>query len=175
MKLKVIFLLLLAIVAAASSCSAKEPRDKKKTSSIDVTDMIMQKAVGDSIYNIISNAKKVEVTSFPMLSDSIGETISKKVPSKDLQVMKFIATNPKNYLSNKTVYGEFLPQFQAVFSFKKAKVVLKYDFGLRKWGIFDENDKEIVKFDLSSDNMLRFACNMFPANQFFKELLLTRE
>ena len=34
---------------------------------------------------------------------------------------------------------------------------------------------QIAMFDLVSDNMLRFACKMFPDNQFFHELLLTRE
>ena len=89
--------------------------------------------------------------------------------------MKFIATNPKNYMTDTTVYGVFMPQFQAIYANKKAKVTLKYDFGLRKWGIFNAENEKIAMFDLVSDNMLRFACKMFPDNKFFHELLLTRE
>ena len=163
MRLKVIHVLMLAVIATTTNCSAKVPSDKSTSKQVVATDTIMQKAVGDSIYRIITNAKKVEITSSPLQSDSLKQTISRKVSSKDLELMKF------------TVYGVFMPQFQATYTQKKASVILKYDFGLRKWGIFDTEDKQIAMFDLVSDNMLRFACKMFPDNQFFHELLLTRE
>lgn len=175
MRLKAILVLMLAVIATTTSCSAKVPSDKSTSKPVVATDTIMHKAVGDSIYRIIINAKKVEIASLPLQSDSVKQTISKKVSSKDLELMKFIATNPKNYMTDIAVYGVFMPQFQAVYTQKKAKVSLKYDFGLRKWGIFDAEDKQIAMFDLVSDNMLRFACKMFPDNQFFHELLLTRE
>ncbi len=175
MRLKAILVLMLAVIATTTSCSAKTPSDKSTPQSVVATDTIMHNAVGDSIYRIIVNAKKVEISSLPLQSDSIKQTITKKVSSKELELMKFIATNPKNYMENTTVYGVFMPQFQAVYTQKKAKVTLKYDFGLRKWGIFDADDKQIAMFNLVSDNMLRFACKMFPDNQFFNELLLTRE
>lgn len=175
-RLKVLLVLTLAVIATTTSCTAKAPNDNKSTSQpIVASDTIMYKAVGDSIYRIITNAKKVEITSLPLQSDSIKQSISKKVSSKDLELMKFIATNPKNYLTNTNTFGVFIPQFQAVYSQKKNKVTLKYDFGLRKWGIFDAEERQIAMFDLVSDNMLRFACKMFPDNQFFHELLLTRE
>lgn len=174
-RLKVMLVLTLVVIATTTSCSAKVPSDKSTSQPIVATDTIMHKAVGDSIYRIITNAKKVEIASLPLQSDSIKETISKKVSSKDLELMKFIATNPKNYMTDTAVYGVFMPQFQAVYTQKKANVTLKYDFGLRKWGIFDAEDQQIAMFDLISDNMLRFACKMFPDNQFFHELLLTRE
>lgn len=175
MRLKMILVLMLAVIATTTSCSAKEPSDKGTSKQVVATDTIMHKAVGDSIYRIITNAKKVEIASLPLQSDSIKQTITKKVSSKDLELMKFIATNPKNYLKDTAVYGVFMPQFQATYTLKKAKVTLKYDFGLRKWGIFDAEGKQIAMFDLVSDNMLRFACKMFPDSQFFHELLLTRE
>ncbi len=175
MRLKAILVLMLAVIATTTSCSAKVPSDKSTSQKVVATDTIMHKAVGDSIYRIITNAKKVEITSLPLQSDSLKQTVSRKVSSKDLELMKFIATNPKNYMTDTPVYGVFMPQFQATYTQKKAKVILKYDFGLRKWGIFDAEDKQIARFDLVSDNMLRFACKMFPDNQFFHELLLTRE
>lgn len=176
MRLKAILVLMLAVIATTtSSCSAKTPSDKSTPQSVVATDTIMHKAVGDSVYRIIVNAKKVEICSLPLQSDSIKQAITKKVSSKELELMKFIATNPKNYMENTTAYGVFMPQFQAVYIQKKAKVTLKYDFGLRKWGVFDVDDKQIAMFNLVSDNMLRFACKMFPDNQFFNELLLTRE
>ena len=172
-----IFLLaaLSAFLLANISTAGKMNKKQLPEQTVAVPDTVMRNAVGDSIYRIIVNAKKVEIASLPLQSDSTGKIITKKISSKDLQLMKFIATNPKNYLSNKTVYGVFLPQFQATYSNKKESLTLKYDFGLRKWGIFNADDKEIAIFDLSSDNMLRFACKMFPDNQFLHDLLMTRE
>ena len=98
MRLKVIHVLMLAVIATTTNCSAKVPSDKSTSKQVVATDTIMQKAVGDSIYRIITNAKKIEITSSPLQSDSLKQTISRKVSSKDLELMKFIATNPKNYL-----------------------------------------------------------------------------
>ncbi len=179
MRLKAIFLLLLVAITATTSCVAKvhnnNSTSKPAAAATAATDTIMQKAVGDSIYQIITKAKRVEITSLPLQSDSIKQAVSRKVSSKDLELMKFIATNPRNYMSDVVAYGVFMPQFQASYAKKKAKVILKYDFGLRKWGVFNAEDKQIAMFDLASDNMLRFACKMFPDNQFFHKLLLTRE
>lgn len=167
---------MLVVIATATSCSAKRLGNKGNvTPPIVATDTLMHKAVGDSIYRIIKNVKRIEISSLKLESDSLSQMITQKVPSSELGLLKFIATNPKNFMSNTIVYGNFIPQFQATYTTKKAMVTLKYDFGLRKWGIFNAEDKEIAMFDLSSDNMLRFACKMFPDNQFFHELLLTRE
>lgn len=175
MRIKTIFVLTLAVVATTVGCSAKVPDGKSTSHPIVATDTIMHKAVGDSIYRIIMNAKKVQITALPLPSDSLKQTITKKVPAKEIELIKFIATNPKNYMTDTVVYGVFMPQIQATYWQKKANVTLKYDFGLRKWGIFNADDKPIAMFDLASDNMLRFACKIFSGNHFLHELLLTRE
>lgn len=175
MRQKLIILITLAAVVSTTSCSAKQPSEKAITQNVIATDTVMHKAVGDSIYRVITNVKKIEITSLPLQSDSVRQTLSKKVPSSELGLMKFIATNPKNFMSDTILYGVFMPQFEATYTAKKGKVTLKYDFGLRKWGIFDAEGKQIALFDLSSDNMLRFACQQFPDNVFFHELLMTRE
>jgi hypothetical protein len=165
----------IAVIAASSSCSAKSSNDKNKTDMITETDSIMQKAVGDSIYRVITKAKKIEVASLSLASDSTQQEVTKRIPSKEFSIVNFIVTNPKNYLSNKPVYGVFMPQFQATYTLKKEVLSLRYDFGLRKWGVFDANGKEVAMFDLASDNMLRLACKYFPDNKFFYEVLMTRE
>lgn len=175
MRLKVIFVLSLVVIAATASCSAKERNEKRKSQPVVAMDTIIQKAIGDSIYHLIEKAKKVEIRSLSLQSDSLSQTLTKKVSSKELELMKFIATNPKNYIADTVTYGVFLPQFEAVYSLKKECITLKYDFGLRKWAIYNHENKQIAKFDLVSDNMLRFACKMFPDNQFYYELLMTRE
>lgn len=175
MRAKIITIFLLAVITAATSCSAKVTKDPKVLNSVAPTDTIMQNAVGDSIYRIITSAKKIEIASLPLASDSIKLKVKKKISSKDFGVINFIVTNPKNYMSNIPVYGMFLPQLQLKYTLKKEVVTLKYDFGLRKWGVFNVNNKEVGIFDLESDNMLRFACKQFPDNKFYHELLMTRE
>lgn len=175
MRMKVLLMLMLAVIATTTSCSAKTPSDKSTVKPVVATDTIMQKAVGDSIYRIITHAKKIEVAVLPQSTDSVKEEVKKKISAKEFGIINFIVTNPKNYLSNVIVYGNFVPQLKVTYTLKKESVNLKYDFGLRKWGVFDTEDKELGMFDLVSDNMLRFACQQFPDNQFFHELLMTRE
>ena len=123
-RLKVISVLTLVVFAITTNCSAKMPSDKSMSQPIVATDTLIHKAVGDSIYRIITNAKKVEIVSLPLQSDSIKQVVAKKVSAKDLELMKFIATNPKNYLTDTPVFGLFIPQFQATYTQKKAKVTL---------------------------------------------------
>ncbi len=175
MRIKVLLVLMLAVIATTTSCSAKTPSDKSTVKPVVATDTIMQKAISDSIYRIITHAKKIEVSVLPQSSDSIHQEMKKKISSKKFDIINFIVTNPKNYLSNVIVYGNFVPQLKVTYTLKKEVVYLKYDFGLRKWGVFNSEDKELGMFDLASDNMLRFACQQFPDNKFFHELLMTRE
>lgn len=175
MRIKALLVLMLVVIATTTNCSAKTPSDKSTVKPVVATDTIMQKAIGDSIYYIITHAKKNEVSAIPQSSDSTHQEMKKKISSKKIDIINFIVTNPKNYLSNVIVYGNFVPQLKVTYTLKKEVVYLKYDFGLRKWGVFNSEDKELGMFDLASDNMLRFACQQFPDNRFFHELLMTRE
>lgn len=175
MRFKIITLILLAVIATTTSCSAKVPNDQKGTKAVVATDTVMQKAVGDSIYCIITRAKNIEVISLPLASDSVKKENKIKLSPKDKGIVNFIVTNPKNFLSDTIVYGRFLPQLQLKYTRKKEAITLKYDFGLRKWGVFDANNVKVGMYDLASDNMLRFACQKFPDSTFFYELLMTRE
>ncbi len=163
------------VVATTTSCSAKDSSCNNSAKTVTVADTIMQKALGGSIYRVITKAKKILIISLHHATVSVKLKLKKKLSPKELGVINFIVTNPKNYLSNTNVYGVFLPQLQLTYTLKKESVTIKYDFGLRKWGVFNQSDKEIGMFDLSSDNMLRFACQQFPNNAFFNELLMTRE
>ncbi len=167
-------LLLLFLLAITVSCSAKKTSNNSSSNQIMTTDSIIFKAVGDSIYHLLTQPKTVEISSLPLQSDSVKQVITKRIPSNEIPVIKFIVTNPKNFLKNTTVYGVFTPQCQVTLSKKRTKIILKYDFGLRKWGIFNEKDETIAMFDLSSDNMLRFASNIFPENQFFYKQLFVK-
>ena len=170
MSLKKIFVVLFSVLVLASGCSAKAPASKNASKHMLAMDTVMKKALGDSICDIIQNAKKIDIVSLPLMGDSVKTVTSKKVNAKSFELVKFIVTNPKNYLADTKVYGVFSPQIKMALTLKKATVNLKYDFGLGKWGVFDAADKEIAMFDLNSDDMLRFACMEFPANKFLWQL-----
>ncbi|MCH5224978.1 MAG: hypothetical protein J1D77_03220 [Muribaculaceae bacterium] len=141
---------------------------------VGIKDTILQNALEDSVCHIILESKKITITQLPFQSDSTIPLSSKKIKQKNLSLIRFIVNNPENYLSNKPVYGEFIPQIEVKYNLKKRIIVLKYDFGLRKWGVFDHEEKCIAMFDLASDDMLRYACQLFPDNTFFSDLLLSR-
>ncbi len=173
MKLKHILALMLVVIATTTGCSAKNNRAIKHHE-IVAADSIMKKAVGDSIYSIITHAKKINASLITRV-DSTCKIVTKKVSPKDFGIIRFIVTNPKNYLTDATVYGLFMPQFQMTFINKKRSVTLKYDFGLRKLGVFNDAGKQIAMRDLASDNMLRFACMTFPNDKFLNDLLRAKE
>lgn len=171
MQLKAITTLLAAIFAIATPCLARDVASVKVyPCHTSASDSIMHKAIGDSICNIICKAKHIEITSLASPSDTLSHDFSRRVPASEMRLVKFIVMNPKNYTTNVTKFGVFMPQIQLRFKAKRAEIMLKYDFGLRKWGVFDASGKEIAIFDLWSDNMLRYACNVFPHNQFLNEM-----
>lgn len=79
MRIKVLLVLMLAVIATTTNCSAKTPSDKSTVKTIVPTDTIMQKAVGDSIYRIITHTKKIEVAVLPQATDSIKQEVKKKI------------------------------------------------------------------------------------------------
>jgi hypothetical protein len=172
-KIKLFLLLVLSVLAVNVGCYAKsEENHSLSSSSVAKTDTIMQKALGDSLYRVISHARKIEISTIPPQTDSVSQKVTLRVSSKRKGVLNFIVSNPKNYLSNTIVYGVFMPQFQVNYYLKQELVTLKYDFGLKKWGIFDAMGNIVCMFDLASDNMLRFAHINFPDIEFFFDRLM---
>jgi hypothetical protein len=73
------------------------------------------------------------------------------------------------------VYGAFMPTFSISFIKKKEMYVAKFDFGLHKWAIYDNNGQMLKRFDLPSDNVLRLANILFPENDYFKKSINTEK
>ena len=161
---------------AFSGCSAHS----SKTNTSDgqpftETDSVVRNAVGDSIYRIIIKAKKVKAEEIKLTKDTTqtvkDETID--VKSKYVPLVQFILTDPKIYHGDLATYGNFMPCFKMTFIRKKEICVLNFDFGLKKWNVCDGTGKQIKMFDLSSDDMLRFANMLFPKNELYKNLINT--
>lgn len=156
-----------------TSCSA-HPSIKEKANII-VKDSVMRAAVGDSIYRIITDANKVVAVVKLKTSDNKKDSIvSVKVNKMDKYVLNFILTAPSNYESNDTVYGKYFPNFSLNFTASKGrKCTANFDFGLKKWNICDSEGKEIVIFDMPTNNVLRLANKLFPDFKYFNTLLNT--
>lgn len=159
-----------------TSCSA-QPRttNTSGTQSFNKTDSIMRTAVGDSIYNVITKVKKIKAEEI-MLTNDTTKTIKDAtidIKSKYIPLIQFILSDPKIYHGDLATYGNFMPCFKLTLIKKKEICILNFDFGLKKWNICDGTGKQIKMFDLSSDDMLRFANILFPKNELYKNLINT--
>jgi hypothetical protein len=151
--------------------SANAPVDQP----LSETDSVMRAAVGDSIYRIITEAKKVKAEEIVLTTDSVKTTKSaaKDVKGKFIYLVQFVLSSPKNYGSDLASFGNFMPCFKLTFVKKKEICVLNFDFGLKKWSICDASGKVIKKYDLPSDDMLRIAHMLFTENKLYNSLLNT--
>ncbi len=141
------------------------------------TDSVMRSAVGDSIYKIITEAKKIKAEEIKLTTDTTKtvKDVAIDIKSKYVPLVQFILTDPKIYRSDLATYGNFMPSFKLTFIKKKENFILNFDFGLKKWNVCDGSGKQIKMFDLYSDDMLRLANMLFPENELYKNLINTEK
>lgn len=139
------------------------------------TDSVMRNAVGDSVYKVIIDAKKIKAEEIKLTNDTTKSVkdAAIDVKSKYVPLVQFILTDPKIYHGDLTTYGNFMPCFKLTLIKKKEVYILNFDFGLKKWNVCDGTGKQIKMFDLSSDDMLRLANMLFPENELYKNLINT--
>ncbi len=156
------------------SCSAQSNK-LKQNEDVVKKDSVMRKAVGDSIYTIMTKAKSVSASLKLKTKDNKNDSvITVKVNKRDKYVLNFILTAPTNYETNDTVYGKYLPNFSLNFVAPKGRnCTANFDFGLRKWDVCDSQGKQIVIYDLPTNDLLRLANQLFPNCEYFNVLLNT--
>ncbi len=157
-----------------SGCSANHKQmNRLVVNSAEIADTIMRSAIGDSIYHIIAEAKKIKAEAITLSNDSLKRAtfVMTDVKSKYKPLVLFLLSSPLNYQSDNIVYGKFMPCFTLTFTKKKESCIINFDFGLQKWEICDSKGRMIKKFDYPSIDMLRFANILFPNNNFFKTLI----
>lgn len=165
------------VLFSFTGCSARPNNASDSLVLLQVqTDSVMRTAVGDSIYRIITEAKKIKAEEIKLTNDTTKATVSEaiNVKGKYFPLVQFILANPKNYGGDTTVYGQFIPCFKLTFIKKKEEVcILYFDFGLKKWNLCDNTGKVVKQFDFPSDDMLRFANMLFPDNDLYKKQINT--
>lgn len=169
-------IMLMVAVFTFTGCSAHPNTTNTSDSQPSIeTDSVMKNAVGDSIYKIITEAKKVKAAEIKLTNDTTktAKEVTIDVKSKYIPLVQFVISDPKIYRGDLDVYGNFMPCFKLTFIKKKEACILNFDFGLKKWSVCNSDGKQNKRFDLSSDDMLRLANILFPENDLYKNLIKT--
>lgn len=164
------------VLFVVTGCSAHPSATNHPCSQpFNKTDSVMRTAIGDSIYKIVTEAKKIRAEEIKLTNDTTktANDAATNVKSKYVPLVQFILTDPKIYHGDLATYGNFMPCFRLTFIKKKETCILNFDFGLKKWNVCDGTGKQIRMFDLSSDDMLRLANMLFPENELYKNLINT--
>lgn len=155
---------------SAMACAANGESGNSETP-LSPRDSIVQKALGDSIFNIIANAKTITAEIIGYTDSTKAKTPEVKLSAEDLKIMKFLLRNPQNVSSNDTVFGRVLPNICFRFQYKKQMCQLFFDFGLRKWQVKDKDDHVLKTFDIKSPEFVHLASQLFPSDEYLNELL----
>lgn len=170
-ELNMVVVVTIALAFSFLACSSKsEKMTSGRIQGIKACNTMYQ-ALGDSIGDLLSKSKCVKLIIHESGKDSIKMQKSLRFRKDERSILRFIISNPQNYQTDKVVYGRFLPSFQILFKKGKAQCTLNFDFGLHKWNVCDEKGKEIKRFDLNSNEMLRFAQMHFPEDELINELI----
>ena len=164
------FAVAILLAFSATACSASGETQNLEQSLIPC-DSIVQRAVGDSIFNIILNAKSITAEIVGYTDSTKTETPPVKLSKEDLYLFKFLMQNPLNVASNDTVFGRFMPNINFKFQYKNQICQLSFDFGLKKWRISDVQGNVLKSFDLGSPEVVHFASRLFPNDDYLNELL----
>ena len=161
-----IALLSMLALAVCSSCSARPGSgglsiDKKGSL---FSDSIIREAVGDSIVSIMAGAKKIKASVLVVKGDTVLACSEVTIKAKYESLVQFVVSDPQMYKSDLAVFGSFIPCFQLLFSKSKERCLARFDFGLGKWAIYNDEGRMLKRYDLSSNEMLRLANMLFPEN-----------
>lgn len=170
-KLSILLILTLFVCTCCSAHPSKTSNFKKQ--GIMGTDSVMKTSIGDSIYKIITEATKIKAEEIKLTNDStdIEKEMAIAIKARYIPLVQFILSDPRIFGGDLVTYANFMPCFKLTFVRKKEACILNFDFGLKKWNICDSSGKQIKIYDLSSDDMLRFANIIFPENTLYQNLI----
>ena len=143
------------------SCSAKSEKEKAGKSPLQQSEIIMRKAIGDSLSNIILKSRHVEIS-----TDSCP---AKKLNAEERTIIRYLVSDTCNYASDMTVFGKFVPYLCIKFKHYKKSIYVQYDFSLHKWIMKGSDGKLLCMYDLKSNDILRFATLALPEDKYLYE------
>lgn len=157
--------MLLIVFTMCTSCNAS-PKDEMRKLFDSQKELGYGKVMKDSVASIIFDAKTVtcELQS-KNPADTLRQDTVIKVPEKLVSTLLYLFSNPDNFQTNDTVFGNFDSWACYKFEAKKKQVVyLEMDFGIRKWRLLDSKKKQICGSDMKENNMqfIYFTKLLFP-------------
>ena len=158
---------LLALLFTTTSCSAKNKKCEKDYTPIQRSEVMLQKAVGDSIANIILKAKSIEI--------GCDSATVMKLCDDDCAVVRYLMADTFNYTVDTEVFGQFHSYLFVKFIAKKRVITAQYDFRLHKWMLVGKDNKPLRRYDLLSATILKYALLAFPENQRLIEIQKEQE
>ncbi|MDE7088662.1 MAG: hypothetical protein K2O54_00935, partial [Prevotella sp.] len=154
---------LLVLLFTTTSCSAKNKKSEKDYSPMHRSEIMLRKAIGDSISNIILKANTIEIG-----CDSATIT---KLGNNDCSIIRYLVADSCNYATDTEVFGQFHVYLFVKFTSKKKTITAQYDFRLHKWMLIDKDNKPLRRFDLLNVEILKYMLLAFPENQKLIEIL----
>ena len=154
---------LLVLLFTTTSCSAKNKKNETEYTPMQRSEVMLRKAVGDSIANIILKAKTVEI--------GCDSASTKKLGTNDRAIVRYLVADTCNYAADTEVFGHFHTYLFVKFIARKHAVTAHYDFILHKWMLVGKDDKLLRRFDLVNVDILKYALLAFPDNQKLLEIL----
>lgn len=158
---------LVALLFSTTSCSAKNKKNETDYTPMQRSEVMLRKALGDSIANIVLKANQVEIS-----TDSCA---SIRLNADERAVVKYLIADTCNYSSDTKVFGEFIPYLCVKFKHRKKVAVALYDFRLHKWMIKGANERLLRMYDLKSTDILRFASIALPKDKYLNEFIKEQE
>ncbi|MBR3714085.1 MAG: hypothetical protein IKP73_13645 [Bacteroidales bacterium] len=154
-----VVLLLLAIVSCTSSCMAQDAVVNESIT--QHYNRLFKEKVGDSIANIILDAKSVEI---------MCDSVQKKLSANEIAIAQYIVADTCNLSEGYAVDGLFYNYLSFKFVTKKKSITICYDFVLDKMRIYSAEGKKLAERDIKSAlPPVRFGLLAFPDNKYLKQ------
>ena len=164
-----------SLAVASIACTSGAASAPDGASDLDgptpIFDSVMTAALGDSICDIIANAKTVQAEILEHKDSTIQASAIMELTAEQKAILGFLMCDRVNVASNKPIFGKFLPNISFRFIYKRKEIYVVLDFGLRKWRFNDVNGQLLKEFDFQSPELLRFAHTLFPDDEFINLML----
>lgn len=137
--------------------------------------LAMDPAVRDSLIQVIAGASVKRISTVGYDADTTAWASRKKALSAaDKERFQFLLLDKSNFQSDVTVFGRFMPSVRVTMKSGGRKLLVSLDFGLSKWSLTDLKSGEEWRFDLRSEELLRWAWLQFPDDLLLKTLYLSQ-
>lgn len=153
---------LVILLCCATSCSAKNREERKSCMPMGRSELLLRTVVGDSVAGIILKARNVEIG-----TDSCP---AKRLNVYEKAIVQYLIADTCNFESDTKVYGLFHSCLSIKFKCRRKNVIIHYDFNLHKWTMENEDKQLLCRYDLKSDEIVRFALLALPDDDYLNKL-----